>query len=61
MTLRSQLQGFFMGAALVGGISLYQLQKDVWSSHRAIMGTVCDYKRPSSDSDTAFLGGSALI
>jgi hypothetical protein len=31
-----------MGVALVGGVSLYQLQKDVWTSHRSIMGTVRD-------------------
>jgi hypothetical protein len=40
MTFRGQLQGFFMGFAIVGGIAMYQLQKDVWSSHRMIMESV---------------------
>ena len=40
MTFRSQLQGFFMGCALVGGLAMYQLQKDIWSSHRMITESV---------------------
>jgi hypothetical protein len=40
MTFRAQLQGFFAGFAIVGGIAMYQLQKDVWNSHRMIMESV---------------------
>jgi hypothetical protein len=40
MSIRSQLQGFFIGAGLVGAVAMYQLQKDVWSSHRIILDSV---------------------
>ena len=40
MSLRSQLQGFALGSAIVGAIAMYQLQKDVWSSHRMILTAV---------------------
>jgi formate/nitrite transporter FocA (FNT family) len=40
MTFRAQLQGFFLGFGVVGGIAMYQLQKDMWSSHRMIMTSV---------------------
>lgn len=40
MTFRAQLQGFFFGFAVVGGVAMYQLQKDMWSSHRMIMASV---------------------
>lgn len=40
MSIRSQLQGFFIGCGLVGAVAMYQLQKDVWSSHRLILEAV---------------------
>ena len=40
MSFRGQLQGFFFGFAIAGGIAMYQLQKDMWSSHRMIMASV---------------------
>lgn len=43
MSFRGQLQGFFFGFAIAGGIAMYQLQKDMWSSHRMIMASVSHY------------------
>lgn len=40
MSFRSQLQGFALGSAIVGAFAMYQLQKDVWSSHRMILAAV---------------------
>lgn len=40
MSFRSQLQGFALGSAIVGAFAMYQLQKDVWSSHRMILNSV---------------------
>ena len=40
MSFRGQLQGFFFGFAVAGGIAMYQLQKDMWSSHRLIIASV---------------------
>lgn len=42
MSFRSQLQGFALGSAIVGAFAMYQLQKDVWSSHRMILAAVQD-------------------
>lgn len=39
-SMRTQLGGFLAGFAMAGSIAMYQLQKDVWSSHRLLLQQV---------------------
>lgn len=61
MTFRSQLQGFFMGFAVVGGLAMYQIQKDMWNSHRMIMESVRTTYKGAVPPCLARLGGHLCL
>jgi hypothetical protein len=54
--MRTQVGGFLAGFAIAGGIAMYQLQKEVWSSHRLLLQQVRGNASSSGAAYSAFDG-----